>query len=59
MRAIENSSRYDISEQFPTTVSMGNFWDREYCGEIDFTPENVGEGQLFSENGDITFESEQ
>lgn len=45
----------EVSEQFPLTVSMGNFGGREYYGGIDFTPENAGEGQLFFENGDITY----
>lgn len=45
----------EIREQFPLTVSMGGFGGREYYGGIDFTPENVGEGQLSFEDGDITY----
>lgn len=45
----------EIREQFPLTVSMGGFGGREYYGGIDFTPVNVGVGQLSFENGDITY----
>lgn len=45
----------EIREQFPLTISMGGFGEREYYGGIDFTPENVGEGQLSFEDGDITY----
>lgn len=45
----------EIRERFPLTVSMGGFGGREYYGGIDFTPENVGEGQLSFEDGDITY----
>lgn len=45
----------EIRGHFPLTVSMGGFGGREYYGGIDFTPENVGAGQLNFENGDITY----
>lgn len=45
----------EIRGHFPLTVSMGGFGGREYYGGIDFTPENVGAGQLTFENGHITY----
>lgn len=45
----------EIKDHFPLTVSMAGFGGREFYGGIDFTPENVGGGQLNFENGDITY----
>lgn len=45
----------EFKGHFPLTVSMGRYGGREYYGEIDFTPENSGNGQLNFENGDITY----
>ena len=45
----------EIMERLPITVSMAGYGGREYYGGIDFTPQNVGEGQLFFDNGDITY----
>ena len=45
----------EIESHFPLTVRMSGFGGREYYGVIDFTPENVGKGQLNFENGDITY----
>ena len=45
----------EIESHFPLTVRMSGFGGREYYGGIDFTPENVGKGQLNFENGDITY----
>ena len=45
----------EIQNQFPLTVSMGGFGGREYYGGIGFTPENTDGGQLYFENGDITY----
>ena len=45
----------EISKHFPLTVSMSGFGDREYYGSVDFIPETKEQGQLFFENGDITF----
>lgn len=45
----------EIENHLPLTVEMSGFGGREYYGGIDFTPENVGDGQLNFENGDITY----
>lgn len=45
----------EIRDTFPLTVSMVGFGGREYYGGIDFTPVNVGTGQLNFINGDITY----
>lgn len=37
------------------TVSMVDCGGREYYGGVDFYPENLGGGQKFFENGDITY----
>lgn len=45
----------EIESHLPLTVEMSGFGGREYYGGIDFTPENIGDGQLNFENGDITY----
>lgn len=45
----------EMLERLPVTVSMSGYGGREYYGGIDFTPQNVGAGQLFFDNGDITY----
>lgn len=45
----------EIKEQFPLTISMGEYGGREYYGGIDFYPENVDGGQKYFEDGEITY----
>lgn len=45
----------EIKEQFPLTISMVGYGNREYYGGVDFYPENVEGGQKTFENGDITY----
>lgn len=44
-----------ISRNFPLTVSMAGFGDREYYGGLDFIPQESEGGQLNFKNGDITY----
>lgn len=45
----------EIGEMFPLTVSMSGFGGREYYGGIDEIPQNTGGGQLYFNDGDITY----
>ncbi len=45
----------EIQGKFPLTVSMSGYGGREYYGGIEFTPEKADGGQLYFENGDITY----
>lgn len=45
----------EIKEKFPITVSMSGYGGREYYGGIGFTPENTDGGQMYFDNGDITY----
>ncbi|MDO4283869.1 MAG: cyclophilin-like fold protein [Eubacteriales bacterium] len=45
----------EIQAHLPLTVSMVGYGGREYYGGIDFTPEHTEGGQLYFENGDITY----
>ena len=45
----------EIKEHFPLTVSMIGYGGREYYGGLNFTPQSSGNGQLYFENGDITY----
>jgi len=45
----------EIGEMFPLTVSMSGFVGREYYGGIDEIPQNTGGGQLYFNDGDITY----
>jgi len=44
-----------LKTMLPLTVSMINYGNREFYGTIDTTIEIQGSGQLFFENGDITY----
>lgn len=45
----------EIQQQMPISVHMSGYGGREYYGGISFTPEQIGNGQLNFENGDITY----
>ena len=45
----------EIKTHLPLTVTMNQFGGREYYGPISFVPENDSNGQLYFENGDITY----
>lgn len=45
----------EIQAQFPLTVSMVGYGGREYYGGVEFSPEHTDGGQLYFENGEITY----
>lgn len=45
----------EIKKMFPLTVSMVGYGGREFYGRIQNTPNNITEGNLYFENGDITY----
>lgn len=45
----------EIKDMFPLTVSMVGYGGREFYGRIQNTPNNITRGQLYFENGDITY----
>ena len=45
----------EIIAKLPLTVSMVGYGGREYYGGLDFMPEHISGGQLWFDNGDITY----
>lgn len=45
----------EIAAEFPLSVDMSGYGNREYYGSIDFTPSTEEDGQLSFENGDVTY----
>ncbi|WP_300711788.1 cyclophilin-like fold protein [uncultured Brachyspira sp.] len=45
----------EIINTLPITVSMIGYGNREYYGQLSYTPKNITKGQLNFQNGDITY----
>lgn len=45
----------EIAENMSFTISMEEYIGREYYGRLDFTPQTVTAGQLYSETGDLSY----
>lgn len=43
----------EIINTLPITVSMIGYGNREYYGQLSYTPKNITKGQLNFQNGDI------
>ena len=51
----DNSMAEQFISQLPQTISMSNYGGREVYGGIDYDITVEGEGQLYFDNGDITY----